>query len=278
VTALTALRNAAGRPGGSGTAELVVGLHVLADAHLAQVDLDAATAVLDEALDLLSDTLVRRGTAARMQADVTLARRDLELALATATSDAARAGAHNALGILEKDEGHHDLAAAHYAAALKLGERVFGSESLSLAPVLHNLAGLAYAQHRFPESEHYVRRAIDLRLSHGVQGDQAGLLGDVGVLAAVLARHDGSRATAEHIFRSLVGDWSRLYGPDHYEVACCRDHLGVLLRRRGAVAEAAEEFREAIRIKRRVLGQEHPETAALRQELARCATTLMGPC
>src|SRR4051812_38267343 len=124
------LRAAVGQPGGSTALEVAIALNTLADLHLEAVALPAALEALDEAVDVLEtegdiaqvlaircDALVRRGTTQRLRANWPQAHADLDAALRTAPDQRRRAGALNARGILAKDTGDLERAAAAYAEA-----------------------------------------------------------------------------------------------------------------------------------------------------------------
>ncbi len=277
--AVSGLASRVNRPGGPGPTEVAESLGMLADLHLALMDLAAAAAALDQALDHLPadvtatdattrcDILIRRGTIRRLQARHAEASGDLTHALALASDALHRAVGLNALGMLDKDTGRYEDAERHYKEALGITQRMHGDDAIECAPILHNLAGLEHAQRRYTQGERYIRRAIAVRRQHPPVGPTA-LISDFGVLAAILAGQ-GQQAEAERQFRHLLAEWTRLRGPDHYEVGFCHHHLAVLHRVRGDADRAATHFAAALRIMKRVLGDHHPEVAALECDASR---------
>ncbi len=266
--------------------EYVAALVLVCDLHLAHSELVKAVAALDELLatlehapcpedspaqaaDRLADALVRRGDTRRLLGEHLGAASDLERALRLATSPLARAGAHNARGVLAKDSGRYADAASDYAEARIGLEAVLGADQPTLASIHHNLAGLEHARGNYREGEPHARRAIDLR-SRSARADSPEVAADLAVLGALLAGQ-GRFGQAEAIFRQTLETWIGHRGPDHYEVAVSLHHLGALHAAQGDLEAAARELGEALRIKETVLGAAHPETSALVDDLARVA-------
>lgn len=259
--------------------EYAAALIVLADLHLARVELPAALAAhdalvllcqsptLDEvAADQLADALTRRGDTLRLQAQYRRAETDLAAARRLACSPMIRAGACNASGILAKDLGQYDAAARYYQASLDLVLQVHGPEHANLADLFHNLAGLEHARQRYVDGEPYARRAIALRERRSGP-DSVQLAADLAVLGALLAGQD-LLDEAEPIFRRTLATWSRLRGPDHYEVGVALHNLASLHAARGQMSQASTEYQRALQIKRQVLGHSHPEVVALAEDAA----------
>jgi tetratricopeptide (TPR) repeat protein len=98
-----------------------------------------------------------------------------------------RAMALNGLGIVFKDTRRFEQAGQHYRQALTLLEQTLGPNNLELAPLYHNLAGLAHAQDRFAEGEPFARHAIQIRTKHEGLGT-TGAAGDLAVLRRIAAR------------------------------------------------------------------------------------------
>jgi tetratricopeptide (TPR) repeat protein len=62
--------------------------------------------------------------------------------------------------------------------------------------------------------------------------------------------------------------FTRLYGPDHYEIAVNANNLAALLHARGAHPEAEPLYQRALAIKERLLGPQHPDVAMTLSNLA----------
>jgi tetratricopeptide (TPR) repeat protein len=273
------------QPLGPDWREVVVALHLLADIQRQRVQLQDATATLDQlnALlaaapfgadrdALLARTLIRRGDTRRLQADYEAAEVDLRAAVPLARDPLDRVAALNALGIMFKDTGRLTPAAEHYAAALTVLETKFGSDHPAAADILHNLAGLAHARGHYTEGEPHIRRALELRRASGQGRDlEASVLSDRGVLAALLAGQ-GRLDEARALFEELAAAWTALCGPDHYEVAFCEHHLAVLAEQQGDANNALIHTRRALTAKRTILGPDHPEVRQLEDRLRQAST------
>ncbi|MGK5112814.1 hypothetical protein [Geodermatophilus sp. CPCC 205506] len=277
--AAQALRAEMDQAGGSVPLELAAALGVVADLHIAAMDLQAATDALNDALAVIEhagrsldasavrcDVLARRGLVRRMQARWEESRTDLDLALALAPDPLRRALAHNGRGILAKDTGDLNRAAAHYSEAFGLLTTAQHADSSALAALEHNLAGLWHAHGHYAEAERHIRRALAQRVAKRRLPLAADVLRDQGVLVAVLA---GQRryAEAEPLARNVIAAWTRLRGADHYEVGHARYHLASILKHRGDTVTAAHECQEACRILAGQLGPDHPELTAVREDL-----------
>lgn len=218
-----------------------------------------AITLLEPRSALLADALVALGDGLRRQARYQEAEAVL---LRAAETGWAVAAVQNALGILCKDTGRYEQAAAHYAACGEaLGDR---ADPAAIANQRHNLAGLAYARGDYADAEQLARAALALR-ARALGADAPATVADAVVLAAVLAAL-GRPAQAAALYRCALRIYRRRYGPDHYEVAVCVHGLAALPDT--AAQESRYLFDRALRVKRAVLGEEHPEIAVLLHNLA----------
>jgi tetratricopeptide (TPR) repeat protein len=173
-----------------------------------------------------------------------------------------RSDLHNGMGVVNKDAGRYEAAAAHYAAALSLCP---DDDVNRRATLQHNVAGLAHVQRQFKRAEQPAREALRLRESLPDPSPTA-VAADATVLGAVLAGA-GRHTEAAALFRRAHQFWLGRFGPDHYEVAVNLHNLASSHQAQGHPAQALAEFSEALRIKTLVLGAEHPEVAALANNL-----------
>jgi tetratricopeptide (TPR) repeat protein len=176
------------------------------------------------------------------------------------------AGCHNALGILARDEGRYSDAKMHYRQTQRALEACYGKDSPMLASLHHNLAGLAYAQHRFIKAEAPARRALSLR-SRAANPDLLAIAADTSVLGAILAaqgRHD----EAETLLNDALETWRCRFGPHHYEVAVQLHNKAIIQEARGDDAASEQSLLTALQIKRQTLGDCHPEVEALLSDLS----------
>lgn len=177
-----------------------------------------------------------------------------------------QAGVLNAKGILCKDTGRYEEAAALYAEAFTLTTDTLGPDDPQIAAVHHNLAGLAHVQGNYDDAEPHIRAALDIRHRND-HGKEAGIAADTSVLGAILTGQ-GKLDEAEIAMLEALRLWTAEHGPDHYEVAVQLNNLAAIQQQKNDYSEAESGYTRALQIKRRVLGPEHPEVAALLNNLA----------
>lgn len=238
--------------------------------------LHKAVALLDEHAvsktgDLwLAEALTRAGDALRLAGQYVEAERALERVFTLAYWDdlepLRKAVALNAKGILCKDTGRYQEAAALYAEAFALTKASRGPDDPQIAAILHNLAGLAHVQGNYEDAERHIRRALAIRRRND-SGNAAGIAADLSVLGAILGAQ-GKLDEAESAIREALQMWTAKNGPAHYEVAVQLNNLASVQQRRQEYPEAEAGYTRAIEIKRSVLGPDHPEVAALFNNLA----------
>jgi len=172
--------------------------------------------------------------------------------------DADGAALHNMLGIVAKFTGRLDDAAAHYAGALAIYERV-GAPPAGLATLHHNLGGLAHSRGDLQTAERETRRALEMHTacSGPSHPDTAGDRGQLGAILSELGRHE----EAERELRQTARDFAGAYGPDHVEVAIARTAIGAALHRVGRLDEADAAYRDGLAARERSQGSEHPMLA-----------------
>ncbi|RAM36964.1 tetratricopeptide repeat protein [Arthrobacter globiformis] len=218
----------------------------------------------------LCEALIRYGNLNRLTARHDEALESLHEALQIAQqrplSRQVLAGCHNALGILARDEARYADAKTHYCQTQGALEACYGKDSPMLASLHHNLAGLAYAQHRFIEAEAPARRALSLR-SRAANPDLLAIAADTSVLGAIFAAQ-GRHEEAETLLNDALETWRCRFGPQHYEVAVQLHNLAMIQEARGDGAAAEQSLLTALQIKRRTLGDCHPEVEALLSNLS----------
>lgn len=254
------------------SAEDELGEHAAAEAHhRAAVAILAALPAEGVLLVLSVEARVGLARCLRRQARYAEAEQLLVAALAAAATAPEYAGAgaahlHNELGVLGKYAGRYDEAAAHYARARALLESAYGPDDPRLAPVLHNLAGLAHSRGEYAVGEGYARRSLELHRRAYPPGHPT-IVADEAHLAALLTGL-GRLDEAEPLLRRALAYFLDRYGPDHYEVLVAQHNLAAVLAERGELAEAEAHYRRALDGKRRSLGETHPEVALTRDNLA----------
>jgi CHAT domain-containing protein/tetratricopeptide (TPR) repeat protein len=169
----------------------------------------------------------------------------------------------DALGVVLRARGEHDLAQDFLERALALREAL-GNPTF-VATSLANLGALAKARGDLAQAEHYLSRALAGDALPAGSIARAILLGDLGLLA--LDRGDLSRAQAH------LGETLALYeklAPDSLQVARALTDLARVARAHGERGAALDLLARALALGEQLApeSREHAETLALRAALA----------
>src|SRR5262245_38864489 len=108
-------------------------------------------------------------------------------------------------------------AARLYRRALAITERALGPDHPDVAPVRHNLGGLAHARGAYARGEPWARRAVVIR-TRALGDDHPDVAADLVALAALLDGQ-GRYTEAEALYRRALTVFERTFGLSHYEVA-----------------------------------------------------------
>jgi tetratricopeptide (TPR) repeat protein len=210
--------------------------------------------------------LVKLGDLLRFKGEYDQAERVLSQAVAGAvhtqrSTDAMppRAAALNALGIVYKDTGRYDAAAAAYSAALDQVIAATGLEHPCAAALWHNLAGLSYARGHPDQAETWATRAVRLH-ERQLGPDHQLVAQDLAVLGATIL-DQGRVEEAEAIFERALTIFRRRHPADRYEVAVNLSNLAACSVARGDLTNAERLLRHGLTIRQAILGFDHPETA-----------------
>jgi tetratricopeptide (TPR) repeat protein len=171
----------------------------------------------------------------------------------------------NALGMVGKYSGRFDEAAAAYRRVRRI-MRQHGDDSVDVATLFHNLAGLEHARGRFARAELLARRALDLRAGTLPPGHLHVAI-EMAALAPIVSAA-GKPAEALPLLRRAIVVFRRAYGPRSYDVAVAYHNLAAAHAALGRLAEAKRLYGRAIAIKTRLIGAGHPDTALSRNNLA----------
>src|SRR4029453_17217971 len=74
---------------------------------------------------------------------------------------------------------------------------------------------------------------------------------------------------AQQLLEQALASGTRVFGPEHAQVAETLDYLGVVLADRGDYGGAGQRLEQALAMRRKVLGPAHPEVAVTLAELGR---------
>ena len=86
---------------------------------------------------------------------------------------------------------------------------------------------------------------------------QADLQSTIGIVYADLGQYE----KAEQMHRSVLATVTKLWGPEHLDVASALDNLAAALQNQGKLTEAEELDLRALAMRRKLLGDAHPDVA-----------------
>jgi tetratricopeptide (TPR) repeat protein len=160
---------------------------------------------------------------------------------------------------LYESQGRYSEAEALYLQALKIDQRLFGSDHPTLATDFNNLAGLYESQGRYSEAEALYLQAlkIDQRL---FGSDHTSLATDFNNLAG-LYESQGRYSEAEALYLQALKIDQRLFGSDHPSLATDFNNLAGLYESQGRYSEAEALYLQALKIDQRLFGSDHPSLA-----------------
>ena len=173
----------------------------------------------------------------------------------------------NNLGYHKKVVADYPRARACYERALRIGERVYGTEHPDVATMVNNLGGVLNDLGDLAGAKACFDRA--LRIGEQVYGTEhptvAILVNNLGYVLQDLGDLAGAKACFE---RALRID-EQVYGTEQPTVAIRVNNLGRVLQDLGDQAGAKACFERALRIGEQVYGTEHPDVATMVNNLGR---------
>ncbi len=158
-----------------------------------------------------------------------------------------------------KAKGDLAEAARHAKKALDLAEVEFGSDHITIAVLLDNLAQLHYLLGRYRTAEPLFKRALSIieQVRGPEHPDFAQLLSNLATLYERMDRF----AEAEELYRRALDIDERSRAADDPQLASTLNNLAVLYDSQNRYDEAEPLFERALSIKERALGAEHPSFA-----------------
>ncbi|MGB7510806.1 MAG: tetratricopeptide repeat protein [Pelodictyon phaeoclathratiforme] len=155
--------------------------------------------------------------------------------------------------------GNYAAAEPLFRRVLAIYEKQLGSDHLSVATGMYNLAGLMGAQGKYAAAETLSRRALAI-YEKQLGSDHPFVATGLNGLASFL-RDQGKYAEAEPLFRRELAIFEKTLGPDHSDVATSLYNLASLERDQGNYAAAEPLFRRSLAIHEKTLGPDHPYVA-----------------
>ena len=173
-------------------------------------------------------------------------------------TSAARAQAHDLLGIALKQGGREKEAEAAYRTAIALYAAVGGDAGAKAAYPMDNLGVLLGEEGRYAESSALEARALAVALQHLPPEHPDVLDFELNQASALMGQNASARA--EPLFRHVVEARTRLLGPQHKDTLMAVVQLVDCLEEQGRYAEAVAMGRPAAEGLERLLGFEHGVT------------------
>jgi len=215
-----------------------------------------------------------------------------------------------ALGVVEQEVGHYDVARQNYARALAIFSAAGADHAADVAAVHHNLGFLAGQRQDWTTARQEYQVAYDskrvllgdshpntlislsgLAAAEGELGDRAAQLAHLETdLALSLKVHGadsmpvarlhndlagalqdaGDYAAAETHYRAALDAYAQLAPADSIEIAQSSNNLATLYEDRGDLAGALALFRRSLAIRSAKFTPPHPSIARAQNNLARC--------
>jgi CHAT domain-containing protein len=150
--------------------------------------------------------------------------------------------------------------------ALSIAEKALGSEHLTVANNLNELALLYDSQGLYAQAEPLYQRALSI-VEKALGAEHPNVAAGLNNLA-VLYDSQGFYAKAEPLHQRALSIVEKALGAEHPNVATSLNNLAELYRAQGLYAQAEPLYQRALNIREKALGAEHPNVAASLNNLA----------
>ena len=169
------------------------------------------------------------------------------------------------LGKREQELGRPGEAERLLTEALETGERKFGTQHVSLAPVLNELSRLHIRQSDHALAEVVLQRLLRITRTRGEDHpDVATALAGLGLVMRALGDDD----SAEQRYREALRIREKSLPPQHMATVVTMEQLSETCAARGNLAEALALLQRALPTREAALGSEHATVRALRSRIA----------
>ncbi|HBI47002.1 MAG TPA: hypothetical protein DDY78_29735, partial [Planctomycetales bacterium] len=156
-------------------------------------------------------------------------------------------------------EGNLKEAAASYETALNLAPKVFRTDDVNTATILHNLAALHSAMGQYAKAEPFYLRSLKI-MEDEVGTDHPDVANSLNGLA-ILYCNMGQYAKAEALFQRSLKINEDKFGKDDLAVATGLNNLASLSSSTGQYAKAEPLFQRSLKIRQDKLGKDAPDVA-----------------
>ena len=140
--------------------------------------------------------------------------------------------------------------------ALRIKQKVLGSENPDTAQSLNSLAELYRAMDQYPKAEPLYQEA--LRIDRKVLGPEHPATSQVLNNLALLYQAMGEYAKAEPLYQEALRIDRKVLGPEHPDTAISLHNLATLYQAMGEYDKTEPLLQEALKILQKALGLEHP--------------------
>jgi tetratricopeptide (TPR) repeat protein len=172
----------------------------------------------------------------------------------------------NQVGTMFRHYSRYVEAEKMYERALRIQERVLGSEHPDTVTTLDNLATIAGIQRKYEEALHMYERALHIR--EQVLGpehpDTAITVNGLALLYCDWRRYEES----QQMYERALHIREQVLGPEHPDTATTLDNLAMLYRIWGKYEQSEPLFKRALLIREHSFGPDHPTTSSTLNNLA----------
>jgi tetratricopeptide (TPR) repeat protein len=207
----------------------------------------------------LSDFYLALGRAFRVLPNLSEAEKVLREGLKTSAGDAHEAQLANQLGLVLQDKGDLDGALLYTQRALKIDEKVYGTDHPEVARDTNNIGTILQAKGELDGALQFTRRA--LKIDEKVYGtDYPTVARDANNIGQILQAKGDLEEALQCTQRALKID-EKVYGLDNPTVAIFANNIGRILQDKGDLDGALQSTKQALKIDEKVYGTDSPTVA-----------------
>ena len=170
------------------------------------------------------------------------------------------------LGLFYQGQGLYDQAEPWHEQCLLFTQSRFGSDHVSVATSLNNLANIYYLQGRYSKAETLLVQVLEVRKR--LRGEDEPAVATTLHNLALLYREQGRYTEAESLHLQALELRKRLWGENHPDVATSLESLASLYKSQGRYRKAETLYLQALELYKRLLGTNHPHLPTSLNNLA----------
>lgn len=185
--------------------------------------------------------------------------------------DAGCAVFHNRVGVLFKSLGENESALEMHQVELKMKEKKFASDHLTMTYTLNNIANVLKKQGKYKEAvEYYKKSSVILEKEYG--SDHENVATTIHNIGGAY-RLQGEYVKAIDTYNQALVIYEEKLGPDHFETAHTHMGIGIVLKNQEKYDESMEKYNKILPIFKKEYGRDSKDMARL---LGNMAVTLIG--